>query len=633
MLGDFRKTIISWGAKVLLALLVVSFALWGIGDYTTGGGVGNESVAEVGDENITTKELDTEVRSSLNRMQKMFGQTITLGEARDAGMVDQTLNSLIDRKIFVAGALSSGLLIDDQLLGQTIRENKQFSGPSGNFSRSMFSNFLRQIGYNESSYADRLRAELLTKQLISSFASGIAPPDHLIYKFNLYRNELRTIRLLEIKHRWFKKIPEPSSNELTEFHKKYSSLFAAPEYRTVHLVRLEPKYFIDEVSVSEKRVREAYENSISDFRQEEKRELKQILVANKSEADDIKADLDKSGDYERYLSKTSAIRTKTANLGNLTQREIPIAKLGEVAFKLPKKAYSQPIKSDLGWHILYVSNITPASIKSFESVKQKIKKSIQLDLAADIIVPIANNLEDALGGGDSLSEAAAKLNLKLEKLEAVSKRGLDKTGKKIPGISENADIISVIFNTAKGEISPLTDYGEASSFILFIEDITSSHIKPLSLVRNAVSAAWKKRYQSQLANKKATEALSEIKKGKSIIDIAKQFKTTSVKLKPFKRNGEGLEAALPRDLVTKVFSLDTGNATLVEHSDSHLIAMLENVEAPNILDEKNVDIIKNQLANDISEDLAAQLGRALRESVGVVVNRNIVNQLYSSSNP
>ena len=50
---NFRKKIISWGAKLLLGLLIISFALWGIGDYTMGGKDGDEIIAQVGDQTIS----------------------------------------------------------------------------------------------------------------------------------------------------------------------------------------------------------------------------------------------------------------------------------------------------------------------------------------------------------------------------------------------------------------------------------------------------------------------------------------------------------------------------------------------------------------------------------------------------
>ena len=48
MLGSFREKILSWGAKVLFGLLIISFGLWGIGDYNISGSNGNDAIAEVG---------------------------------------------------------------------------------------------------------------------------------------------------------------------------------------------------------------------------------------------------------------------------------------------------------------------------------------------------------------------------------------------------------------------------------------------------------------------------------------------------------------------------------------------------------------------------------------------------------
>ena len=81
MLGNFRERILSWGAKLLLGLLIISFGLWGIGDYTTNTGGEDQIVAEIGGQEISSRELESQIQVSISRMREILGQNITNEQA------------------------------------------------------------------------------------------------------------------------------------------------------------------------------------------------------------------------------------------------------------------------------------------------------------------------------------------------------------------------------------------------------------------------------------------------------------------------------------------------------------------------------------------------------------------------
>ena len=120
MLGNFREKILSWGAKLLLGLLIISFGLWGIGDYTTNTGGDDQIVAEIGGQEISSRELESQIQVSISRMREVLGQNITNEQALAFGIVDQTLNGMVQEIIFSEGARNTGLIISDDLLNQEI---------------------------------------------------------------------------------------------------------------------------------------------------------------------------------------------------------------------------------------------------------------------------------------------------------------------------------------------------------------------------------------------------------------------------------------------------------------------------------------------------------------------------------
>ena len=141
----------------------------------------------------------------------------------------------------------------------------------------------------------------------------------------------------------------------------------------------------------------------------------------------------------------AGIKKEALQLGNLVKRDLPVPELAEAAFRLAPNTNSGPIKTALGWHILKIGKVTPSSQKTLEDVRAQVTRVVQLDIAADTLVSLANKFEDDLGSGSTLEEAARRLNLKVIKVASVDRRGLDYAGKTVEAIGKKSDILHVAF--------------------------------------------------------------------------------------------------------------------------------------------------------------------------------------------
>ena len=632
MLGNLREKILSWGAKILFALLIISFGLWGVGDYITGGGDRNEAVAEVGNRQITSRELKSQIKKALARFREIMGQNFTDEQARSLGIVDQTLNSMIRENLFLEAADEAGLIINDQLLGQEIKNNSQFKNPGGQFDRDKFYQTLNRAGLNEASFSALYRRELLQKQLLSSIELGLFVPQSLTESIYRHRIDRRVTKIIRIGHTLFKNIPEPKAAVITEYHKDNAPAFTAPEYRALTLLRLRPEDIADEIEVPEERIKEEYEDRISEFSQEEQRRIQQILVSDKWTADEAVSRLNSGENFVEVAKDVGKSESDILDLGNLTWKDIPIPKLADAAFLLTPNTHSQPIKTSLGWHILRVVAVTPASQKSLASVRDQLKRAAQLNLAVDALFALANKLEDELGAGAKIEEAARRLNLNSEKIAAIDTNGRDEAGNQVEGIDPNGKILGVTFETMEGQDSLLTDFGEGSFFILRVDKVTPPRLRPLKTVKSQVTAAWKQDRQAKLPEKRTKNLVDQLKGGKSFASISRELKEPLIVTQPFTRTGHGLQRMLPPELIANIFSSKVGNAVWAAGDGAHFIALLSEIkQARADSSAGEVDAIRNQLIQGISNDLTAQLAEALRIRVGVTINHETVEKYYSSS--
>ena len=178
MLNSLRKT----GAKVvtfiLFGLLILSFAVWGVGDIGRGTAVSN-SVLQVGDTQVPREDFDRALRQSMDRIQRMLGQPIDMRQARSFGLVDQVLGELGNRALLDELSSDMGLVVSDDQLRKAIGEISAFQNAAGEFDRVIFEQTLQTANMTERMLLDQLRRETSQDQINAAVTEGISAPGSL----------------------------------------------------------------------------------------------------------------------------------------------------------------------------------------------------------------------------------------------------------------------------------------------------------------------------------------------------------------------------------------------------------------------------------------------------------------------
>jgi peptidyl-prolyl cis-trans isomerase D len=619
----FREKLLGWGAKVLLALLILSFGVWGIGDYVAPK-QGNDVIATVGNAEITAIEFQNELRIQINRLQGIFGNNFSNQDAKAMGVTENVLQSLIQRNLFSAGAKSMGIFVNNELVSREIRDDDRFKLADGSFDRLKFNDTLQRAGLSENGYIALIKDQLLQNQFLSGISSGQAVPNVLANSIYRHRNEKRLAEFIEIKHSSIKTIPNPSIGTLKTFYTNNAPQFTAPEFRSVTLVQLQIKDIINEISVPETEIKEYYKEHIDEFKTPETRKIQQILVSEEQKANKIYAKIIAGNDFAQSAKEIGGIEPKSLNLGNLTRVQIPIPELAEAAFKLNKNKVSSPIRSALGWHILRVTNIQPKEQKKLSEISVDLRKTLASERAIDILYNLSNKFEDELGGGASIEEAAKRLNFKISKIPTMSAEGFDDSGQIISNINPN--IVNVAFGTEQDQDSALTDYGDSGYFILHVNNIIAPAVIPFKKVSLEVKRAWKSDQQVQATSNKVRAIVDRLKNTTSLDDIAAELKIKIQKTNEFIRTGKGLKVTLPGNLITELFKINVKESAIAISNNSHFIAQVKGIKAADpIADKKGFESLSKQLKDNISNDITTQFANALRLKLGVKINRNTLN--------
>ncbi len=622
MLVSLRKSAGSWVVKILFGILVLSFAVWGIGDIFRAPGR-DGVVIEIGDRDITGQELITEYQRSLEQARRTFGDALDAETARRLGLLEGVIRTMVDRGLFDAAARDLRLTVSDDVVRETIRDDPTFQGPGGVFDRFTFEQVLRQAGYSEEAYVAIMRRDLARSQLLNSIRAGASVPRSLGDALYRLRQEKRTASTVLVADSGMTGIGQPDQAALEAFHQEHADRFTAPEYRALTMVSLEVERLAGEVAVTEEELRLLYDETPQRFNTPERRNVRQILFDDQDSVRRAHEMLADGIDFAQVAREVANKEEGDLVIGFITKEGLP-EPLGEVAFALEEGGVSEPVESPLGWHILQVTEIEPEEVRGFEEARDELRAELAEERVIDTIYSLANQLEDALAGGASVREAAARVDLKPITIEAVDRRGRGSSGQAVDGLP-GGDFLETAFSTAEGELSLLTETPDGGYFILRVDKVTPAALKPLESVRSEVVEAWKAEQRHKAAEARAQAIADRVKGGKALAELAAEMRLEVTTTDPFTRYGP----ELPPDLVAKLFAAPVKGVATAEAAKGYLVAQLDDIRpAEPGADQAGFQALSGQLREAFAADLLAQYQAALYGRYAVDINNRAIDGLF-----
>jgi len=625
MLREIRNQAKSWVVKVLFGLLVLSFALWGVGDMF-GPSYSGSSIFEVGDIKVEPADMESTVRRELDRLRPVLGSTFGVDQARSMGILEAVLQREINDTALYLAATKLGVIISDDMVRDEIHANPTFQGLGGfdreRFQRAVFNSYL-----TEGSYIGLVRKQLGREQLLTSLSNAQAPKT-LVDALFRHRQEKRIADTLEITDAGQPEPADPDEATVRKYHLDNAVHFTAPEYRALTVVRLDAADLAAEVQVTDAHLRQAYDARLDEFVTPERRQLRQIVVNSEADANKAKAAIGEGREFAHVAKEIAGMDPAAVELGTVTRQEL-LPELAEAAFALKAGETSAPVKTPLGWHLINAVSIDAGGTKTFEAARDGLKKAIAHEKAVDSLFELANRLEDNLGGGATVVEAANQLNLKIVKIAAIDANGLDAGGRPVPGLP-GGDFLNVAFATDEGADSPLTETGSDGYFILHVDGVTPPVLRPLETVKAEVVAAWKAEQRLAAAKKAADAVVGRVGSGTDLKTIAAERGLAVNTTAPFARQPEGDGPGLPPEMIGGIFDSRVGEAAVARTATGFMVAQLrEIVPADPVLDKDGVDALSKRLSGAIEQDILVQLAGALRDQYGVSVNRQAVDELLA----
>lgn len=644
MLESMRSMMGGVVAKILIGLLVISFAVWGASDAFIGGAGSNTIV--VGDTKVGLLDYRLAYDNRVNQIQQQLGQRLPREQLRAFGIEQAVLSQMVSGAVLDESARKMGLGMSDDKLAGLIGDDPAFQDASGNFSRQRLDFALRQIGMQEEDYIRNRQAIGVRNQLIGGLTEGLEVPNAFIDAFGEYQNQRRVFEYVTVTADAIGKLPDPTETQLKDFYEANKDDYVAPEYRKLVLVRLTAEDIARPDALSAEDVEAEYERTKSNFTTDEKRRVQQLTFSDQATAEAAVERL-KSGELFETLMSEMGRTAADVDLGVLTRSQIPDQNVANAVFDLNLNESSDVVAGIFGPVIVRVTEIQSEEIKPLSEVEEQIREALALEKAADELYDIHDQLEDERAAGDPLADAARKVGLTARTVEQIDREGLAPDGTEIADIPQTTQVLAEAFDTEEGVEADPVSLGTTGFVWYEVAGVTSERQKPFEEVRDEVETAWveaetvnkiselAERIRKRLSDGEAfsvvvAELLPSSKaEAPAPVDSQDNTETSDLTESVGENNSapqpgivkietsaemrrEDTSADLPRGAVTAGFSVPIDAAVVAPGA-----------ETPNYVVMKVTQIIEGE--GDVPDQVVEQLNRALDDEI----LNNVVRDLQS----
>lgn len=523
MLEALRKHTQGWMAKIILALIVVPFALFGIDSYLNQAG-GQVAVAKVDGQKISLQEYSNAVENARNYMQSQ-GQKVDTALLESPAFKQSVLEGIITRRLIEGAIHDYRFKISDEQLSQHILGMPEFQS-NGKFSEETYNQLLTQNKLTPAKFEQSIRKDLAVQQVREGLSNLVFMPKKVAEQSLMSEFEQREVSVTDIKVADFMNQVTVTPEQVQAYYNQHKTKFIAPAKVKLQFALLSAAGLMGQVSVTDQEVKQYYDENAAKFQGNEQRQASHILIgfnstatpaekaAAKEKAESIlkqvKANPKSFEKLAIEFSQDTGSAGKGGDLGSFG-RGAMVKPFEDAAFSMKVGDISDLVESEFGYHIIKLTGITGES-SDFDSMKLKIKAELLFQKAqakyAELADDFGNTVYEQSG---SLEPAVKKFNLQLQFSPAMSKDEVAKFFKsdRFASLVFSDDVLKDKRNTEAVEVSP--------NNLVSARVVEYSPEAPRSFdeVKAGIEGLLKAEAADKLVQQKGEALLAELKAGKA----------------------------------------------------------------------------------------------------------------------
>jgi len=631
------STIGKFVALAFIAVVAIAFAGMDVSNSGTFGGIsGADRVAIVGDERISTSELQSNVNLEVEA-QRQRNPGLTQQAFVTNGGFDRVLDNLVQRLAIAEFGRSIGLRAGDRLIDSRLARMPQFRNAAGEFDQNVYRQILDQYGYTDKMMRDYIAAELLQQQTMVPILLNSRMPQSLVKRYSALQKERRTGDIATFAAATFAPKTGPSEAQLRAFYTANRTDYMLPERRVIRFAAFGEEALKGSTAPSEAEIKARYDRDIAQYRAAELRTLSTLIVPLAS-GETVARAIRQEVTAGKPLEQAARERGLTVNRGEAMEREAVASRdspaVAAAAFATAQGQLSQPVRGRLGFYLVRVEGIERKAGRTIDAARSEIVAALTLEKRRAALLDLSETIENAVADGSNMLEIADAFGLTIQTTPALLANGAvyGQAGQSAPPLL--LPVISTAFLMEEGQ-PQLDELVTGATFIVYdVGDVTEASPAPLSEIAEVVRAAWRLDQGSKAAAAAADRVLKRVQAGQSVAQAvsAEQIALPAPDAIDLNRSQLSEAQRVPPPLAL-MFSMAKGTVKKLDLGPNAgwVVVKLDDIIVGELADD-DPELIRvgNQLHAILANEQSFVFARAVQDVVGVERNQSTIDTLKAA---
>ena len=616
MLQYIKKYMKGWFLGIILFFIFISFAFWGVGDIFRGG---SSYILKIGKYKISRDTFLREFESNVNYLKK----NKKLNKIELENVVNETLSNLKDRYLILNAANLMNLNISEKILRKKIYENELFQNKLKNnkFDKNIYTNFISRNFSSEENYLEYLKNQILIEIIANYFEKKIYYPQNLTNKIYNKLEEKKSFQIASIDKNYQRTVIKiPNKESMLKYFNKNKKKYVFDERRSFSYIFVNLNYLKKKVEVNEDEIIDSYNNQKQDFLVPEKRKVEQLFFDNEEIGKKILNSINKENKFKEIAEKEKEKNISYIALG-LVEKEQLFDEFADQVFKLKENEFSKLIKTDIGWHILKVTEIIKSKSKKLSEVKNTIKEDIALTKSYDELDIVLNEVEDEMTNGANLEEISNKLNLDLINVKLLEKKSFFDSD--LPNEIKINNFYQEVFEEELNSDLFIEEI-EDGFFIVRVDEIVNEQLKTFEEAYNDLIKDVKEERINKKINNIIKKFRKKIQEGVGFIEISDLLKMNSRITKKLNRE-DIINQGFSFEFTNKIFESKKNTIHENETSDNYYVVKVISDSEVKFNNER-FNVVKKSVNKIYGIDNLQQITKILENKFPISVNKNLLNE-------
>ncbi|MBY8975797.1 SurA N-terminal domain-containing protein [Rhodobacteraceae bacterium NNCM2] len=627
MLEFLRRGVKTWVAKALLGLLIISFAVWGIGGEIFSFSF-STPIASVGNTKVTAEEFARAMEREQNRLSQSAGERVTYDTMRQLGIDQRVVAGLLRDAAFQEELADMDVRVPDQAALEAIASQPEFQSPDGTLSRPTVQRYMAQLGLTEEQFVELNRKLVGQNLLIGPAIAPTRSPPGMPARLATYQGEMRQVKTAVMPLSMATDPGMPTEEQVQEFYDANPALYTEPVRRWGKFLFVDFNNLIKTSLPSPEEVRETYDADISVYTTEPTREIDQLSMNDMLTAEAAISRVE-SGEitFEELLAEMGE-DSASVDLGWVKREDVAGATANAI-FAVTEPGALVPVKLPVGAAIIRVRDLTEGGAIAFDEVREEIETRLASEAAYEKAPQIANQIEEMRAGGSSLTEIAEATGLTLGAFDGLAADGT-LPGGPAEGVMATPAFIQETFEALDGEERPIIETEDGSFLLVYVDREDEGGLQSLDTVRDKVLADWQNAQRLAEIETRAEKLRASIDGGATLDAAGSALGLEVTEQIPFTR--ETGPTLLPSAIVDAAFAAETGAglaAPLTDGSGVMVAQVTSSIQLPPELAQESTTQLDQLIEQTIRADAGEYLARAITAKHETTTNATALEEVFT----